>query len=93
MNVEELQEELLKLKENNVLLKKDLESSKNLVIEKEERIKSLEEHNQKLFLRATATKENRIEKEENYNSSLLGDYYNLLDEEEKEFIMEIEEVL
>ena len=92
MNVEELQEELLSLKENLSILMEDNKSLKQQVEDRENRVKELEQYNQKLFLRASAT-QNQQTLEEEFKSKLLGDYINLLNEDEIEILKELEEDL
>lgn len=89
MTVEELQARVLELEEQ-VKDKQDLERQ---LEEKESRIKSLEEHNQRLFLKATSTSKQEDEKEEKFTNDLLGDYANLLDEDEIQTFKEIMEEL
>lgn len=92
MNIEELQEEVLQLKEQLKVLTQDNENYVNQMNDKDNRIKELEEYNQKLFLRATSSiKEEKPQ--EDFKSKLLGDYANLLDDEELELLKELEEDL
>ena len=93
MNVEELQEELLSLKENFSILMEDNKSLKQQVEDKDNRVKELEQYNQKLFLRASATQNQQTLEEEEFKSKLLGDYINLLNEDEIELLKELEEDL
>lgn len=93
MNVEELQEELLSLKENFSILMEDNKSLKQQLEDKDNRVKELEEYNQKLFLRASATQNQQTEEKEEFKSKLLGDYINLLNEDEIEILKELEEDL
>lgn len=92
MNVEELQEKLLQLEEQLKSLTQDNENYLNQMNDKDNRIKELEEYNQKLFLRATSSIKEEKPKE-NFKSKLLGDYANLLDDEELELLKELEEDL
>lgn len=92
MNLEEIQEKLLQTEENFNTLNEDYKLIKEQLEEKENRIKELESYNQKLFLRATATQK-QVEVKEKYNSTLLGDYIDLLSDEEIEILKEIEEDL
>ena len=92
MNVEELQEKVLQLEEQLKSLTQDNENYLNQMNDKDNRIKELEEYNQKLFLRATSSIKEEKPKEE-FNSKLLGDYANLLDDEELELLKELEEDL
>lgn len=89
MNIEELQAEVLRLRE-------ELQTKENLekqIQEKDERIKSLEEHNQRLFLRATSSHiEEKKEDEEEFKSDILGDYAKLLNDDEIELFKELTEV-
>ena len=89
MNLEEAQAKILELEDKIKELNQNYESTKNLLTEKDNRVKELEEHNQKLFLRATASKKEE-KKEEEFKSKLLGDYANLLDENELELLRDIE---
>ena len=93
MNVEELQEELLSLKENLSILMEDNKSLKQQVEDKDNRVKELEQYNQKLFLRASATQNQQTEEKEEFKSKLLGDYIDLLNEDEIEILKELEEEL
>ena len=92
MNVEELQEKVLQLEEQLKSLTQDNENYINQMNDKDNRIKELEEYNQKLFLRATSSIKEEKPKEE-FKSKLLGDYANLLDDEELELLKELEEDL
>ena len=92
MNVEELQEKVLQLEEQLKSLTQDNENYLNQMNDKDNRIKELEEYNQKLFLRATSSIKEEKPKE-NFKSKLLGDYANLLDDEELELLKELEEDL
>ena len=93
MNVEELQEELLSLKENFSILMEDNKALKQQVEDKDNRVKELEQYNQKLFLRASATQKGPEQEKEEFKSKLLGDYINLLNEDEIELLKELEEEL
>ena len=90
MNVEELQEKVLQLEEQLKTLTQDNENYLNQMNDKDNRIKELEEYNQKLFLRATSSVKEEKPKEE-FKSKLLGDYASLLDDEELELLKELEE--
>lgn len=92
MNVEELQEKVLQLEEQLKTLTQDNENYLNQMNDKDNRIKELEEYNQKLFLRATSSIKEEKPKED-FKSKLLGDYANLLDDEELELLKELEEDL
>ena len=92
MTFEELQEQFLQLQENFKTLQEDNKQLKDHAEQKENRVKELEEYNQKLFLRATATQKQETPKEE-FKSKLLGEYANLLNEEELELLKELEEDL
>ena len=92
MNVEELQEKVLQLEEQLKSLTQDNENYINQMNDKDNRIKELEEYNQKLFLRATSSVKEEKPKEE-FKSKLLGDYAQLLDDEELELLKELEEDL
>jgi len=92
MNVEELQEKVLQLEEQLKSLTQDNENYLTQMNDKDNRIKELEEYNQKLFLRATSSIKEEKPKEE-FNSKLLGDYAKLLDDEELEILKELEEDL
>lgn len=93
MNVEELQEELLSLKENLSVLMEDNKVLKQQLEDKGNRVKELEQYNQKLFLRASATQNQQTEEKEEFKSKLLGDYIDLLNEDEIEILKELEEDL
>ena len=92
MNVEELQEKVLQLEEQLKTLTQDNENYLNQMNDKDNRIKELEEYNQKLFLRATSSIKEEKPKED-FKSKLLGDYANLLDDDELELLKELEEDL
>ena len=92
MNIEDLQKELLELKEQINTLIEENTNLKNDNTSKDERIASLQEHNQRLFLKATSSIKHE-EKEEDFNSKLIGDYTNLLNEDEIELLKELEEDL
>ena len=92
MNVEELQEKVLQLEEQLKSLTQDNENYLNQMNDKDNRIKELEEYNQKLFLRATSSIKEEKPKEE-FKSKLLGDYAKLLDDDELELLKELEEDL
>jgi len=92
MNVEELQEKVLQLEEQLKSLTQDNENYLNQMNDKDNRIKELEEYNQKLFLRATSSIKEEKPKED-FKSKLLCDYANLLDDEELELLKELEEDL
>ena len=92
MNLEELQEKLLQTEERFSTLNEDYNIIREQLEEKENRIKELESYNQKLFLRATATQK-QVETKDDYKSTLLGDYANLLSDDELEILKELEEEL
>ena len=91
MNIEEAQNRILELEEQL----QDYENLKTELCKKDDRIKSLEEHNQKLFLRATSTLSKDEGTQENNDDlkELLGEYVNLLDNEEIENFKELMEEL
>lgn len=90
MTLEELREENIKLKENNELLSQDNEQLKNSLEESQNRIKELEGYNQKLFMRVTS-KVDEVEEEETYEPKLISkEQYDLLSEQEKEELKELE---
>lgn len=92
MSLEELQNELIELKEQLETFKTENETLKNKLTEKEEREKELMEHNQKLFLRVTSKKEEETEEEEEIPFCMDKETYDLLsDREKKELIELIEE--
>lgn len=93
MNIEELQEELLNLKENLSILMEDNKVLKQQVEDKDNRVKELEQYNQKLFLRASATQNQQTEEKEEFKSKLLGEYVSLLSDDEIEILKELEEEL
>ena len=82
MSLEELQNELIELKEQLETFKTENETLKNKLAEKEEREKELMEHNQKLFLRVTSKKEEETEEEE-IPFCIDKETYNLLSDREK----------
>lgn len=57
--VEDLQAQVLKLTDENKQLTDDLTTANSLTTKSAERIKELEEHNQKLFLRVTTKVEDK----------------------------------
>lgn len=64
MTLEEMQQALLDLQESQKLINAENEGLKTQLLEKVQREKELEEHNQKLFLKVTSTIEKEtIEKE------------------------------
>lgn len=87
MTVEELQAEVLELKEQL----KEKENLENQIKEKDERIKSLEEHNQRLFLKATSTTQKEQPIEEKFECEALGEYVDLLSDDEIETLRDIME--
>ena len=93
MDLEKLQQEILDLREKNKELSTELENIKNDNELKSERIKSLEEDNQKLFLRATSSSSKMEEEKQDDNKAtdILGDYAKLLSDEEIEQLNEIME--
>ena len=92
MSLEELQNELIELKEQLETFKIENETLKNKLTEKEQREKELMEHNQKLFLRVTSKKEEETEEEEEIPFCIDKNIYDLLsDREKKELIELIEE--
>ena len=93
MNIEELHEELLTLKENLSILMEDNKSLKQQVEDRENRVKELEQYNQKLFLRASATQNQQTQEKEEFKSKLLGEYVSLLSDDEIETLKELEELL
>ena len=93
MNIEELQEEVLQLKEQLKSLTQDNENYLIQMNDKDNRIKELEEYNQKLFLRITHQKQEKIKSNEEFNSKLLGDYAKNLSDRELEILRELEEEL
>lgn len=93
MNIEELQEELLSLKENLSTLMEDNKVLKQQVEDKDNRVKELEQYNQKLFLRASATQKEPNQEKEEFKSKLLGEYVSLLSDDEIETLKELEELL
>lgn len=93
MKLEDLQNELLELKEKLKELTTELETTKSDNVTKDERIKSLEEHNQKLFLKATSSTTQQVDKieKDTFASDVLGDYAKLLSDDEVEQLKEIME--
>lgn len=92
MNLEQAQNRILELEEQL----QDYENTKVELSKRDERIKELEEHNQKLFLRATSTSSRNEDKHEEDNEeikNILDDYVNLLDDEEIENLKELMEEL
>jgi len=61
MTPEQLREELVKRDETVNTMQDDVKTSKAILESNESRIKSLEEHNQKLFLRVTTKVEDKKE--------------------------------
>lgn len=92
MTLEELQAQLLELQDKYKSLEEIATTQKTVIEQSESKVKELQEHNQKLFLRVTTPVEEQ--KEEEYVSKLLGEEYTkVLDKKELEFIKEIEEEL
>lgn len=89
MTMEELQNELIELKEQLDTFKTENETLKNELTEKEQREKELMEHNQKLFLRVTSKKEEETEEKEEIPFCLDEETYNLLSDREKEELIEL----
>ena len=92
MTIEEAKVKILELEDTIKTLTNDNENFKTQFEEKEKRVKELEEYNQKLFLRATATQKEE-KKEEKFTSKLIGEYAELLSDEELEILKELEEEL
>ena len=104
MTLEELQNKVLELSEENRKLKEDKTSLETKLNEKtkdyetlktstDKRVQELQEHNQKLFLRITHQKEDKKKINDDFHSKLLGDYANILDENELEILKDLEEEL
>ena len=101
MTLEEMQNKIIELTEENRMLKDDktsLETKLNDIEGKysafeessNKRIQELQEHNQKLFLRVSHQKANDKVPSQELTSKLLGEYANLLDENELEMLKDIE---
>lgn len=101
MTLEEMQNKIIELTEENRLLKDDKTSLETKLNDTEskfsafedsstKRIQELQEHNQKLFLRVSHQKANEKVPSKELTSKLLGEYANLLDENELEILSEIE---
>ena len=104
MTLEELQNKVLELSEENRKLKEDNTSLETKLNEKtkdydtlktstDKRVQELQEHNQKLFLRITHQKEDKKKFTDDFQSKLLGEYANILDENELEILKVLEEEL
>lgn len=104
MTLEELQNKVLELSEENRKLKEDNTSLETKLNEKtkdydtlktstDKRVQELQEHNQKLFLRITHQKEDKKKFTDDFQSKLLGEYANILDENELEILKDLEEEL
>ena len=90
MTLEELQNELIELKEQLETFKTENDTLKNNLTEKEQREKELMEHNQKLFLRVTSKKEEEeTEEKEEIPFCLDEKTYNLLSDREKNELIEL----
>jgi len=90
MSLEELQNELIELKEQLETFKTENDTLKNNLTEKEQREKELMEHNQKLFLRVTSKKEEEeTEEKEEIPFCLDEKTYNLLSDREKNELIEL----
>lgn len=89
MTLEQAQEEILKLKEKVSTLTKDNDNYKKQIDEDKVKITDLQTYNQKLFLRVTSQPQQKKETEE-FESKLLGDYAKLLDDDQLEYLKEIE---
>ena len=90
MEMEELQEQIIKMQEQLETFKTENETLKNKLTEKEEREKELMEHNQKLFLRVTSKKEEETEeRKEEIPFCLDEKTYELLSDREKKELNEL----
>ena len=90
MTLEELQKDLLELKDKYEKLAEDNKSLNAIVEEKTKREKELEEHNQKLFLRITKEVNNTDKEEEKEIPFCVDDKtYKLLSEKEKDELNEL----
>jgi predicted nucleic acid-binding Zn-ribbon protein len=83
MTLEELQAQLLDLQEKTKTLVADNETLKSSIAERDKRVKDLEEHNQKLFLRITTPGQETKEDKEEIPAFLNKDTFNLLDKHDK----------
>jgi len=101
MTLEEMQNKIIELTEENRMLKDDKTSLETKLTDIEDkysafeessnkRIQELQEHNQKLFLRVSHQKSNEKVPSKELTSKLLGEYANLLDENELEMLKDIE---
>lgn len=90
--LEELQEALLQVQEELKNTKEQLTGLNTTLAEKDTRITELQEANQKLFLRVTTPMKDQ-EDDKPYESKLLGEYAELLDDRELEYLKQIEEEL
>lgn len=96
MTLEELQQQFIELKEKYDALEVAYNSQKEDYAKSEERIRELQDANQKLFLKVTQPgnkQDNNNDNNEDYDSILLGEYAKELDENEIEFLKQIEEGL
>ena len=64
MVIEELRARIIELEENNQSLSNELEHSKKQIEDNEKRILSLQEHNQRLFLKTTVQVEEEVKEED-----------------------------
>lgn len=88
MTLEQAQERILELEEQ-LQVHENIKSELNNA---NERIKALELHNQKLFLKATSSfKEDVENKDKEFKSDILGEYASLLSDDEIELFKELEE--
>lgn len=92
MTIEELQSQLLELKEQHKAIIEENNTLKTTVEQSTKRISDLQEHNQKLFLKVTNPQIEK-EKEEKFESKLLGDYVEHLTPEQIEILKELESEL
>lgn len=96
MTLEELQQQYIELKEKFDALEVTYNSQKDEHEKSEVRIRELQDANQKLFLKVTQPTNNKQEGSKDnseYDSILLGDYAKNLDENEIEFLKQLEEGL
>ncbi|MGM9544662.1 MAG: hypothetical protein ACI3T9_06725 [Romboutsia timonensis] len=93
MTTEEMQNKIIELSKTIEQLSNNTENLQKEVELKNQRISSLEEHNQKLFLRVTTEVDNKNdEKDDEYNGTLIDKKtYDILSDECKEELIKLEE--
>jgi carboxypeptidase C (cathepsin A) len=87
---EEINAWIVQASEDYTRIESDLESNRTAIETKDKRIKDLEEHNQKLFLRVTTPNlEDKSTEQDEIPSFLNKDTFNLLDKHDKKLLENI----